>query len=196
MPNSSSKAMTSSTVSSESAPRSSTNDASSVTFSGSTPSSLMMISLTFASVLSAIVSSPLDVSNHHAAIDDYGLAGNIRRARPCQKPYDRRDIVAAPQAAERDLAQQGLAHAFAQFRGHFRLDVAGCHGIAQDVARRQFLRHRLRQSDQAGLRGGVVRLPLVAGNAHDTRDVDDAAITPAHHPARRRADRVERALQV
>src|SRR5690606_2056733 len=56
IPNSSSNAIPSSTVSSESAPRSSTNEASSVTFSGSTPSSLMMISFTFASV-SAMMSS-------------------------------------------------------------------------------------------------------------------------------------------
>src|SRR5919106_4923959 len=101
MPNSSSKAITSSTVSSESAPRSSTNDASSDTFSGSTPSSLMMISLTFDSVLSAIFSSRL-VSDHHPTVDDQDLAGNIRGTRSRQKPHDGRHIIASAETAQRD----------------------------------------------------------------------------------------------
>src|SRR5512136_1898939 len=79
MPNSSSKAITSSTVSSESAPRSSTNEASSVTFSGSTPSSLMMMSLTFDSMPSAISASRLSVLDHHAAINHDHLSGDVPR---------------------------------------------------------------------------------------------------------------------
>src|SRR5438270_93062 len=58
--NSSSKAITSSTISSESAPRSSMNDAVGVTCSGFTPSCSTMISFTFSSIdLSAINFSPL-----------------------------------------------------------------------------------------------------------------------------------------
>src|ERR1043166_9122230 len=54
-PNSSSKAITNSTMSSESAPKSSMNDASGVTCSGLTPSCSTMMSLTFSSIdLSAI----------------------------------------------------------------------------------------------------------------------------------------------
>src|SRR5436305_12883375 len=55
-PNSSSNAMISSTVSSESAPRSSTNDASGVTSSASTPSCSTMIDLTLSSTAIGISS--------------------------------------------------------------------------------------------------------------------------------------------
>src|SRR3989338_6524283 len=61
-PNSSSKAITSSTRSSESAPRSSESDAPDVTFSGRTPSSLTMISLTRASSASPLPCPNVDMS--------------------------------------------------------------------------------------------------------------------------------------
>src|SRR5690606_40505578 len=105
-PNSSSNAMTSSTVSRESAPRSSTNDASGVTFSGSTPSSLMMISLTFASMLSDMMCLAVGVLHDHAAIDHDHLAGNVTRARACKKPYDPGHVLCGPESSERDLAGQ------------------------------------------------------------------------------------------
>src|SRR5262245_36695807 len=56
--NDSSSAMTSSTVSSESAPRSFTKEASTVTSSGSTPSCSTMMPLTLSSMLCAICSPP------------------------------------------------------------------------------------------------------------------------------------------
>src|SRR3954464_161779 len=60
MPNSSSKAMTSSTVSSESAPRSSTNDASGVTSSSSTPScsTMMLFTLSATAIQSSYMYIP------------------------------------------------------------------------------------------------------------------------------------------
>src|SRR5215813_6156604 len=61
-PNSSSKAMTSSTVSRSSAPRSSMNAAESVTFPGSTPKCSTMIRLTL-----ALTSSAFAISQPHSA---------------------------------------------------------------------------------------------------------------------------------
>src|SRR5690606_5196675 len=151
MPNSSSNAMTSSTVSSESAPRSSTNDASGVTFSGSTPSSLMMISLTFASMLSDMMCLAVGVLHDHAAIDHDHLAGNVTRARACKKPYDPGHVLCGPESSERDLAGQCLAYLRRQGRRHLRLDVARRHRVAQHAAGRQFLRHRFREPDEPGL---------------------------------------------
>src|SRR5262245_51553750 len=95
--------MTSSTVSKESAPRSSTKEACDVTFSGSTPSSLMMISLTRDSVDSAILSSPLGCDarqqrvptslHDHPAIDDDDLPGNIAGTGTGQKPHECGNIL-------------------------------------------------------------------------------------------------------
>src|ERR1044071_8267685 len=82
--NSFSKAMTSSTVSRLSAPRSSMKLASPVSFSRSTPSSSTMMSLTLSSTL--LMSSSVGSygsasvsSHHHAAVHHQHLAGDVGR---------------------------------------------------------------------------------------------------------------------
>jgi hypothetical protein len=80
--------------------------------------------------------------------------------------------------------------------GHIRLDITRRDRVDQNPARCELLGDRLGQADQPRLGGGVVGLPLVARQPHDARDVDDAARAPLHHPARRGADGVERALEV
>src|SRR5947209_1587391 len=85
MPNSSSKRITSSTVSSESAPRSSMKRAFGVTSFSSTPSSSMMICFTFASISgSAIIPAPLRPKLENSKtftrplIGDGGLSARLR----------------------------------------------------------------------------------------------------------------------
>ncbi len=74
-------------------------------------------------------------------------------------------------------------------RRHVGLDEARRDGVREDVAATpSSLATRLREADQPRLARGVVRLPLVAGDADDAGDVDDAAPAPLHHAARRRAD--------
>ena len=58
------------------------------------------------------------------------------------------------------------------------------------------LRKRLRHADQAGLRGGVVRLPGIAGDADHRGDADDAAEALPHHALQRRARQAEGRLEV
>src|SRR5687768_6432838 len=109
MPNSSSNAMTSSTVSSESAPRSSTNDASGVTSSSSTPSCSTMMPFT----LSATAIQPplkkeegrrirmtLLPSHVHPAVDGEHLPGNIRCLIRGKKTDRRGDVVRPPEPTQ------------------------------------------------------------------------------------------------
>src|SRR5207237_10552238 len=100
MSNSFSKAMTSSTVSRLSAPRSSMKLASDVSLSRSTPSSSTMMSLTFSS--SCFMSIAMGVlkggvgkrSQHHPAVDDQHLTRNVAREVGHENEYCRRDVRA------------------------------------------------------------------------------------------------------
>src|SRR5437879_11021067 len=119
MSNSFSKAMTSSTVSRLSAPRSSMKLASDVSLSRSTPSSSTMMSLTFSSscfmsiAMGTLTGGVGNRSQHHAAVDDQHLSRNVAREIGGEKEHYRRDLGARAQPAERD---GGLIHP-APFRG-------------------------------------------------------------------------------
>src|SRR3954454_14603123 len=103
MSNSFSNAMTSSTVSRLSAPRSSMKLASLVSFSRSTPSSSTMMSLTFSSTL--LMSSSIGVSrwrrsDDQATIDHQDLPGHVGGQVGGQEQHRARDVLGAPQAAQ------------------------------------------------------------------------------------------------
>src|SRR3970040_2326787 len=102
--------MTSSTVSSESAPRSSTNDASGVTSSSSTPScsTMMLFTLSETAIQSlqfgwwlvvggwwsrSTIHQPRTELHVHAAIDGQHLTCNIRRLIRGEKAHGRRDVL-------------------------------------------------------------------------------------------------------
>src|SRR6059058_1200007 len=150
MPNSSSRAMTSSTVSRESAPRSATKAFSLVTWDSSTPSCSAMIFLTRASISlmgfpqrvvieSAILSraeGPAGLcpggwvdgrfSGHeHAAVDVDLLAGHVARLRRHQPGHRVCDVGGLAQVAQRDLAQQCFLLVFGECRRHVGLDESG-----------------------------------------------------------------------
>ena len=72
----------------------------------------------------------------------------------------------------------------------------GATGIHGDAAARELDGERLRQPDQARLRGRVVGLARVAGQPDHGRDVDDAAPALARHGAHQRARAPEAAGQV
>src|SRR5690606_35809175 len=132
----------------------------------------------------------------HAAIDHDHLARNVTRARTCEKPYDPGHVLRGPESPERDPSGQLLPHGRREGRRHLGVDVTGRHRIAQYPAGRQFLRHRLGEPDEPGLRRRVVGLALVAHESYDARHVDDAAAAAAHHAACDGPDRVEGASQV
>src|SRR3974377_2041584 len=119
--------MTNSTVSRESAPRSSMNLASGVTWSAFTPNCSTMMSLTRCSIVfSAMVYSGSNFCSvsmprfgmrkartrkklhGHAAIDGQHLAGDVARCRAGQKQDGVRHVVGLAEAAQRDLLQERL----------------------------------------------------------------------------------------
>src|SRR6266568_5697024 len=202
MSNSFSKAITSSTVSRLSAPRSSMKLAPSVSLSRSTPSSSTMMSFTFSS--SCFMSMPMGNlkrgvgkrSQHHPAVDDQHLSRNVAREVGGEKEHRRRDVRAFAQPAQRDGLDQGRPRLAGDGARELRIDEARRHRVHEHVARGQFLGHRLGEADQPRLRGGVIRLALVAGDADDAGDVDDAAPAPLDHAPRGVLGHQEGPLQI
>src|SRR5688572_19110563 len=116
MPNSSSRAITNSTVSSESAPRSATKAFSFVTSASGTPSCSATIFLTRASI-SLIDSSRSEgetqkrggfyaaSAHEHAAIDMQLRPGDVAGFGGAQKRHRRRDLLGRAQPPQRDLCE-------------------------------------------------------------------------------------------
>src|SRR5437016_8196818 len=202
MSNSFSKAMTSSTVSRLSAPRSSMKLASDVSLSRSTPSSSTMMSLTFSS--SCFISIAMGILNrgmgngsqHHPAVDDQQLPRNVAGEVGGEKEHGGGDILPLPQPAQWDGLDQGLPRLRADPAGQFGVDEPGRHGVHQHVARGELFGDLLGEPDQSRLGRRVVRLTLVPGHPDDAGYVDDPAPPPLHDPPRGVLGRQERALQV
>ena len=80
--------------------------------------------------------------------------------------------------------------------GQLRLHVAGNDDVGANVPAPELARQRLREPDDPGLRGRVVRLTPVPVDADDRGDVHDRPGPLLHHPARRRSTRVEARREV
>src|SRR5664279_6586950 len=160
MPNASSKAMTSSTVSRESAPRSSTKEASGFTSSAWTPSCSTMMPLTFSSTEFAICNPPKILSSLSLLLvvcrdrhsegcrDSNSSVRSLSDVKPAahvetgarhvggrvgrQIEHRPRDVVRGSQPSEHDLAHKGLLLVFVQEVRHGRLDVARRDGVDGD----------------------------------------------------------------
>src|SRR4029453_2642405 len=121
----SSRAMTSSTVSRESAPRSSMNFAFGLTSSSSTPSCSTMISFTFSSTDFAMNRSPrvrrlsrLPTSDVQAAVDVEHLPRHVGGPVTGEESYHLGHLAGGSDALERHLREQGLSRLRGQRRGH------------------------------------------------------------------------------
>src|SRR5438034_1008063 len=189
---SSSSAITSSTMSSESAPRSSMKDASGVTSYSLTPSCSQMISITFCSTLAAIVllltwlSRP-PASHVEATVHVEDVSGDVPRAGGSEKDDRRRDLVGRRHAPRRNDARVKALLRVAQRRHHVGLDESWRDGVDGDAARGDLARQRLREADHPGLGGGVRRLPRISHLRDDGGEIDDTAVMgPDHGPERPR----------
>src|SRR5512139_274440 len=197
IPNSSSIFITSSTMSRESAPRSSMNDASLVTSFTSRSSCSATISRT---LLSIDIPDPpflFSIRSHvHPAVDADHLPRDVRGGVGGEKECQFRNFRRFRKTAERDLREEALLDCLWQPRRHRRADETGGDCVDRDVARREFAGGRLREPDDPGLRRRVVRLPRVPHHPDDGADVDHPAVPPLHHVAGDRLDEEERPLEV
>src|SRR5690348_3995678 len=141
MSNSFSKAITSSTVSKLSAPRSSMKLALLVSLSRSTPSSSTMMSLTFSS--SCFMSIAMGTLNrgvgkrsqHHPAVDHQNLSRNVARELGGEKDHGGGHIRPLPQPTQRNRPEQRFPRAAGDLAGQLGVDESRCHGVHQHVAR-------------------------------------------------------------
>src|SRR5438552_13402970 len=139
MSNSFSKAITSSTVSRLSAPRSSMKLASDVSLSRSTSSSSTMMSLTFSSscfisIAMAFLRGGMGTgSQHHPAVHDQQLPRNVAGEVGGEKEHGGGDILPLPQPAQGDGLDQGLPRLRADPAGQFGVDAPRRHGDRKSV---------------------------------------------------------------
>src|SRR5688572_1648174 len=164
----SSRAMTSSTVSRESAPRSSMNFALGLTSSSSTPSCSMMISFTFSSTDFAMNPSPPETelerrrSHVEAAVDVEDLARHVGRPVSGEESYHFRHFAGGTDALQRNLGEQRVARLRRHGRGHVRLDETGRHRVDENAPVRELPRARLGEPDQTRLGRRIIGLARVA----------------------------------
>src|SRR5437867_510958 len=222
--NASSSAMTNSTVSSESAPRSFTNEASIVTSSGSTPSCSTMMPLTLSSMLCAICFPPCGTCSdalacvHPArmpggyrggtliivrrplhvktAADVQDLAGDVGGAGTEEKRDTRRHVRGCSQPAQGDESRHPVARLLLKRLGHLGVDEPRGHRVHGDRARRHFPGQRLGEPEETGLGRAIVGLTRVPHEPDDRADVDDTAVARPHHRRQHGARRLERAREI
>src|SRR5690349_5395277 len=140
MSNSFSNAMTSSTVSRLSAPRSSIKLASLVSLSRSTPSSSTMMSLTFSSscFMSMAMGNPQrrwTCLHHHPAVDDQHLSRNVAGQVGGEKEDGGGDLGTLPEPSQRNVVQEVLLGFWRDALGQLGHDKSGRNRIHQDVTR-------------------------------------------------------------
>src|SRR4051812_20407057 len=151
----SSRASTSSTMASESALRSSVNEALGTTLSAGTSSCSTMILLTLSSTLSAIFSPfcvarcvwvvfPGDAAaklHQKPAVDSQHLPRHVSGARSSEKSHRGGDLLGLANARERDRLQAPGPPRLGQLAGgHVGLDEARRHGVHGHAARRVLAR--------------------------------------------------------
>src|SRR5205823_6029331 len=101
-----------------------------------------------------------------------------------------------PQPAQRNRPDQGFPRVAGDGAGKLRVDEPRGHRVHQDVTGSQLLGDGFGETDQTGLRRGVVRLPLVPVDAHYARDIDDPPPAPLDHAPGRVLGHEERALEI
>src|SRR5687768_2068847 len=153
--NSSSRAITSSTVSSESAPRSSTNDDSFLISPSLTPNCSAMILRTLCSTFSIIAPSEgVRILRHvHAAVDVQDRSRHVTGGRRGQVGYRRGHVLRRAQPPERDVLEQRLFLLLGKRARHVRIDKARGHAVDRDVAAAELGGERLGHADHPGLGG-------------------------------------------
>ena len=130
------------------------------------------------------------------AVDLDDLTRNVRGEVGGEEHGHVGNVLGLAAAAEGNLRRPFLAHVVGKSRRHGCFNEARSNGVGTDAARTHLLRNRLGQSNQTGLRSGVIALPGVAVYAHNRRHVDDGAAALAHHDGRAGVNEIEGRLQV
>src|SRR5215813_196515 len=220
--NSSSIAITSSTISRLSAPRSSMNEDSGLISSSPTPSWSAMIDFTLASMFVVDICilqkrpgpdsngpsptagavyptrpvNPTSSLHVHPTIDLQDLASDVRRGIAGEKCYGVRHFQRAPQSPEWNCLQHPGSDLRGELGGHVGLNQTWRDCIHPDVSGSQFPGHRLGQSNQSCLGCAVGSLTDVSCFPHHRGDVDDHPPALLDHRPSDGADQRERPAQI
>ena len=115
-----------------------------------------------------------------AAADAQHLTGETVRAGRGEERDGLADVAGLAALPERRQATRDLADGDRNRRRHAGLDEAGRDGVHGDAALGDLGREAAHVADDAALGGGVVGLTVVARDARDGRQADDAAAVAQH----------------
>ena len=138
-----------------------------------------------------------DRSDHgHAAVDVERLPGDVAGLLAREVDAGGGDVAPLAEAPGGDRGEQGLLLRVRQRVGHRRLDESGGNAVGGDAARGCLGGERLHHPREAGLGGGVVGLPGIAGRAHHRGDEDEPPPTLAEHAAQAGAGEHEAGAEI
>ena len=94
-----------------------------------------------------------EILHQEAAADVDHLAGHIIGIRAAEERHDVGNVLGLAAALQRDQLQEELLGLVREVFSHVGHDVAGGDRVHHDGAAAEFLRHGLRDADDAGLGG-------------------------------------------
>src|SRR6478672_2416330 len=136
------------------------------------------------------------VPHAEPAVDGDHRTGDVGGVVARDEADDGRDLLGRREAARGDVGEVGLLLVVREDGGHLRVDEAGGDDVGRDAATAELARDGARETDETGLRRGVVRLARRAVEADDAADEDDAPATLADHAGGGAAGAAERAGEV
>src|SRR6266851_6641175 len=146
--------------------------------------------------LSTTLISGTGASLRHSAVDGQDLPRDVAGFVGCEERHGVGHLFRGPcptTCRQLDDALRDLRRQTARQVGG---DVTRRDGVDGDTPPAVFLRHRLREADNPGFCGSVVRLTRAADYSGERGDVDDAAVSLLQHLAEGGAAAVEHALEV
>jgi hypothetical protein len=121
-----------------------------------------------------------------AAVDGQHGPGDVGGLLGGQEAHGGRDVGGVADPARRDVLRDAV-----EAGGHVGRDEAGGDGVDRHAAAGDLVGDAASEADEAGLGGGVVRLPGVRPQPGDARDVHDAPEARADHRSQGGAGQAE-----
>src|SRR5437762_1322663 len=126
------------------------------------------------------------ISHPQATVDEQHLARDERGLVRAQKAYRTGYVFRFAESTERSVLEYESPLLLVQHVRERGRDVAGRDRVHAHAPRAELAREGLRQADDAGLRGRVVRLAGVPVHADDAREIHDRPRAAAKHLPRDR----------
>src|SRR5208337_4692112 len=136
------------------------------------------------------------LTHEHTAVYVYNLAGDIASRIGCKKGNRSRNVLRRAVPCRRNLRQQCFARFLRDSQRHISLDKSRGDRVHGNVPGDNLARKGSGKADNAGLSGRIITLPRISDHADHRSDIDNTAVTAAHHGFYHRLRAKESAFEV